>query len=184
MRSKITMANKKKATIRIPYCAQHSREATRNWTIIKVASVGAVVVGILVVVGSALWLRRLTDYNVPLEDLVEATAGASVAALCATYFLVLPALSFFVPSIKDSYGGLLGLSTNLEKNALIFTFSNDQIAADFKRVNQDIQVLETPLPHVPHKRGSAVGIVLFAAAIALLLGTLAFVVWVLLLQPR
>jgi len=196
--TKIPTQNKKPATIRIPYCTRHSREATRNRRIINATLLGGLVAGLLVSIGGLANLAFLwrSDVHFPLIDYVESVVGTVVLAAIVAILapaLALRALSRFMPSLEHSQNanGLLGLGMGRTRLTLV----NDGIAADFRRLNPEISSPEHGLPpvprsvkdrHSPDKPGAfpIAPLLLGGAAIALLVLLVVFLIVIFALQPR
>lgn len=151
--AKIADIDNQSATIRIPYCARHSQEATRNRTIIHAASLSGPLLGLMVLLAGIAGLVLswpLTAFErTTFIEYVESMLGYAEAALGLLLLslfiaiklpdLALTALSRFIPSLSQSqkyrFLGVDYVPTRL-------LFANDEVAADFKELNYHLALAE------------------------------------------
>jgi hypothetical protein len=118
-------------TVDVPYCAEHARQSRRNARILNLGWVIILLFSCAVMFGITTSINR----NPPVWLLVVLALVAGGLAFAGSRALRRP-LSRSNPSMADMLStSHLGVNAELVGDEILFSFTNDQIADEFARLN-------------------------------------------------
>ena len=134
-----TSRRRRRMTVDVPYCAEHARESKRHARVLTVGFVTVLLTSCCVLFGITTSINR----NPPTLLLIFLAFIACGLAFTGRE-LFRKVMSRSIGSMADMSGGShLGLEVKLAGDEIVFSFTNDQVAEEFARLNgQSVSVSE------------------------------------------